>query len=339
MSTVEVSAHYEGTYRPDKHARPKQHNTREQYRTDLRILNEAFRFRLCEQGERLRNVTLGDLSDELLKYAMSWQLSRGRTEGTANRLYRTIKAVWRDAFDRGLVAALPRTKKFEEPTREPRAWTLAEYGQIIGAAEQEPGWVGAALARDFFPAYGWFIYATGARQGVTLAVPAECFDETRGEVTLPAELQKDDAEQIFSLLPQAVAAIAKLRSRQRNLERLFGDYRGSVTAFNRRWRKIIVRAGLREKPEDVTRRELSHMIRRTFATQVVINSDEETARQLLGHSHISVTRKYIDKRQVGGPSARDLVPPLRPTPEPTDPPPTPPASGPLRIFSPDDEAA
>jgi integrase len=344
-SEIPVWDYYQAKYRLANHAQPKQQKTVAQYETDLRILNQAFQFRLCERGERLRMVTLADLDDELLQYAMKWQLDRGRVAATANRLFRTVKAVWNLAFEQGLVAAPPRTKRYREADRVPRAWTLDEFSDIMAAAEAAPGWVGEVLARDFFAAYFWFTYATGARQGVTLALPTSGFNPRRGEVTLPAELQKQNADQVMGLLPEAASAIAKLRSAERGLERLFGDFDGSITHFNKRLRKIIVASGLRATPKDVTRRELSHMVRRTFATHVTANSDEETARKLLGHSHISVTRKYLDPTIIGGPSARDLVPPLRPlgdgpppSPSPPDPPTSPPSGKPtLRIHRPDDD--
>ena len=56
---------------------------------------------------------------------------------------------------------------------------------------------------------------------------------------------------------------------------------------------------------------------------LAVGSDEETARKLLGHSHISVTRRYLGERFLPSVSARAVVPPLRPTdpgppaPEPT----------------------
>jgi integrase len=259
----------------------------------------------------LRGPRLSDLSDELLKHAMKFQVDRGRSTDTANKLYRTICAVWRHAWDQGLVVAPPRTKKYREAAREPQAWSLEEMLAIITAAEQLDGHVGAALAKVFFPAYCWCTYAIGSRQSVTLATPTANFDEQRGAILLPAELQKQHADQWMELIPEAAEAIARLQSRQRGLERLFGDWTFSITYFNKRLRRIIVAAGLRSTPQEVTRRDLSHKFRRTFATHACAASDEETVRQLLGHSHISVTRRYLDKRFLGGVSARQVVPPLR----------------------------
>lgn len=308
---TEIAEYYRRTYQPDRHATPKQASTRKQFECDLRTFDKAFRFRLAEQGSKLRSPRLSDLSDELLKHAMKFQVDRGRAVDTANKLYRTICAVWRHAWDQGLVVAPPRTKKYREAAREPQAWSLEEMLAIITAAEQLDGHVGAALAKVFFPAYCWCTYAIGSRQSVTLATPTANFDEQRGAILLPAELQKQHADQWMELIPEAAAAIAKLHSRARGLERLFGDWTYSITYFNKRLRRIIVAAGLRERIEDVTRWDLSHKFRRTFATHACAASDEETVRQLLGHSHISVTRRYLDKRFLGGVSARQVVPPLR----------------------------
>lgn len=337
MSTsIAVAEFYEGTYRPDKHALPKSHGTRDLFRTDIRNFNSAVQFQRAEAGERLRPATLEDFTDERLKAAMAWQVDRGRTAATANRMYRVIRALWRDAHDRGLVATLPKTKPFKEPKRKPQCWSVEEYSAIMTAAEAAPGWVGSILARDFFPAYFWFTYATGARQGVTLAFPAADFDAASGAIVLPAELQKQGADQNMELLPECVAALQKLRSAERGLDRLFGDWSGSITHFNKRLRKIIVAAGLRKTMQDVKRTDLSHKIRRTFATHVCAASDKETARVLLGHSHPSVTKLYLDERFLPHPSARDLVPPLLPRDPgggPSAPPPAPQRT--LRIHRPE----
>lgn len=331
-----VAAYYQRKYRLHHHATPKQRSTRAMFETELRTFSKAFHFHLAEASLAteaplaIREPVLRDLAplaeseacptlraDDLLKYAMAWQVGRGRTKETANKLYRVLCAIWRAAFDDGTLPCPPRTKKFREATREPRCWSLAEMYAIIRAAEQEPGWVGGIEARIFFPAYCWCTYAVGSRQSVTLSTPVENFDERTGAILLSAELQKQDADQWLDLIPAAAAAMARLRSRERGLALLFGDWTYSITYFNKRLRRIIVRAGLRESPSEVTRWDLSHKFRRTFATFVTANSDEETARKLLGHSDISVTRRYLDKRFIGGVSARSVVPPLGP--RPTDP--------------------
>lgn len=328
----EVSEYYQRVYQPDKHATPKQAATRRQFECDLRTFDKAFRFRLAEEGRKLRAPRLSDLSDEILKYAMKFQVDRKRSIATANKLYRALCAVWRHAWEKGHVASPPRTKKYREAKREPQAWSLEEMLAIITAAEQLDGHVGAALAKVFFPAYCWCTYAIGSRQSVTLATPTANFDEQRGAILLPADLQKQNADQWMELIPEAAEAIAKLRSRQRGLERLFGDWTFSITYFNKRLRRIIVAAGLRPTPEDVTRWDLSHKFRRTFATHACAASDEETVRRLLGHSHISVTRGYLDKRFLGGVSARQVVPPLRGG---ANDPPSPDDRPPLRIHRPE----
>jgi integrase len=313
LQSIALVDYYEHTYRPDKHALPQNAKTRDQFRVDLNHLNNALSHYLAERGEPVRPVRLSDLEsdgDAIVKYAMAWQVGRGRAAGTANKLYRTICAIWRDAIERGHLSQPPRTKAYKLAKHEPRCWSLEECSQLFAAAERAPGTVGGVTAGEFFRAYFWFVYATGARQGVTLGFPVANFDPERGEILLPAALQKQNADQAMELLPQAVAAVAALKSRARGLDRLFGDWTGHVTNFNKRLKKIIVAAGLRPTVKDVTRWDLSHKLRRTFATHVCANSDEETARKLLGHSHVSVTRRYLDARFLPHASARELVPPL-----------------------------
>ena len=62
----------------------------------------------------------------------------------------------------------------------------------------------------------------------------------------------------------------------------------------------LVHGGLRESVKKVTSRDLWHKLRRTFATTMYAESgDIELVRDMLGHSSIDVTYRYIDKTKVG----------------------------------------
>jgi integrase len=342
--STEVWEYLQTAYVPDLLAQPRQRGTRTKYECEIRTFEKAFRFHLAEKDLKIRKPTLADLSpddpqhpcghlraDELLKFAMGWQIGRGRKVTTANSLYRHVCAVWRHAFARGYVVAPPRTKRYEEPDYKRQAWSLEEMRAILAAAAQLPGRLGDVRRSDFYTALILFVYSTGARRGVAMKVPARNFDARRGEVLLPAEFQKQNADQLLDLLPETVAALARLRSAERGVELLFGDFAMCVRKLNDGLRQIIVAAGLRRSVEQVSSRDLWHKFRRTFATWGCAASDEETMRRLLGHSSVNVTRLYLDERFLPRVSARQVIPSLFPI----DPDPAPDGLGALRLHRPE----
>lgn len=298
-------------YYPAKDLKP---TTRTDYDIQVRLFDHSLREKWAKEGLDPRPATLADLTDANLSHAMAWQRDRGGTKGTANKLYRTLKAIWKLAFDRDIVVRPTRVKRFREPKRTPRAWGLEEMELIVASAERAPGRIGDVQAGIWLSAWFAFIYATGARLTVSLMLPTFNFDPRRSEVLLPFEHQKQTADQWMRIHDSAVAAVLRLRSAERGLPRIFGDWKMGHNALNNRLRDVIVSAGLRENRKAVTRWDLSHKVRKTFGTQVTKKAGKETARRLLGHASEKTTESYIDPSHLDELSARDALPELSPSP-------------------------
>lgn len=259
-----------------------------------------------------RPATVADFSDGLLKGAMAAVIAEGRTAATANKLYRHIKAVWGLAHDRGLVERRCKTKPYREERRDPEAWRPEEVDRLIDAAGRAAGKVGAVPAGVWWPALLLFELSTGVRITATMRTPLANLDLERGEVLVPAWAQKQRADQRFDLLPGAVAALRRLAPWERRLATIFGDWTkdpgGHWNTLRRGLRRLMVAAGLyaslREIPPG---KHAFHKLRKTFATRIAAAGGKHVACELLGHSGLAVTERYLDPRQLERPRVTELI--------------------------------
>jgi integrase len=248
-------------------------------------INAICRFSACE-------VTLDQLSDDLLERFAGWRLTAGRSAATANKNQSMIAALWRFAWRKRAIDDLPRdVEKIPEFKRLPEAWSVDQFAQILDAASTTEGMICEAPASHFFPALLLTLYDTGLRIGTTLKLPLSALGED-GWLSVPPEIQKHKTGQAFRVDPKTLELLRSLP--RGNSDRLFPAHRWRYpcVALERRYRKILKRAGL---PSGA--RDLFHKIRRTNATYTADSAGEEAAQKQLGHSHVGLTRRsYIDPR-------------------------------------------
>lgn len=267
-----------------------------------------------------REPLLSDLTKAHLQAAMSWQLSQGRTRDTANKLLRTLRALWSYAAEMEPplcdppLCGPPRMRQLSVPQREPEAWSIDQFQRILAAARRLKGQIGKHPAGDWWAAILLTAWNTGARKTALMMIRRDWIDLPARQLVIEADVQKDQESIRATLQAETVEALLPLMP-DRAAVRVFQDWpydrNGTEWATLTRWlRKLIVAAGLRATPADVTHRDLWHKIRRTFATYICAVSDLETARRMLGHSSVEVTRRYIDQSKLGQKSQADLLPRL-----------------------------
>lgn len=272
----------------------------EDYVTQVNNL-QAYVTELLSADEQ-RPLVLGDLTDPLVAGCMKWLLSRGRASETCNKLRAAMVAIVNFAIDElDIPHKRLRVKKFKVSKRKPQCWLPDEVLQILSAARRMPGMVGEVPARDWFLALELFILNTGTRISAAMATPSACLDLDGGWVTIPAAVQKHDCDEVSDLHPCTVAALRALHPER--LKNIFDDwpYDRNIRQWrtlNRRQKDILVTAGLFRQSAAVTKRDLFHKLRRTFATFVAMSAGKDVARELLGHSHQSVTDRYLDPRML-----------------------------------------
>lgn len=269
---------------------------------------------------------LSDLSVSFIVGAMNHQLAAGVSRSTADKVRRFLSAVWHLAYSmtelRQFVAPPEKVTKLRSPSHAPTAWTVEDFERILLGAERLVGRVGPFLLSKWFAVLLRLEYNSGLRIDTAMQLRWEWVDLDEATLVIPPEAQKDDEGQIIQLLPHTVEALRSLRptagascdsasvaettnATRRAPAEVFGDwqYDRNVTqwpALTLRLRKCIVAAGLRDEESRVTKRDLWHKIRRTFATAMYAKSgDIELVRDMLGHCSIDVTYRYIDKSKLG----------------------------------------
>lgn len=288
--------------------------TLDDYRTQVANLQAYFSLHCQAAGQPVRAVRLSDLTDSLLAGAMGWMISppKSLSVETANKLRRSIVAFQRFAvMERDFPAKLLRVKKMKVPKRRPKAWPIADINRILTAASRLEGHVGPTPAGDWFVALLLFIFNTGTRISAAMLTPSKGLNLERGWVLVPAEVQKQDADQEFDLLPITVSALKKIKAGHR--ARLFDDWPLDRTvrswpALTHRLRQILVSANLYTSIDEIPRRDLFHKWRRCFASYVASKAGKAVAQEFLGHSCSSVTDRYLDDEIMTRPMLRDLLP-------------------------------
>jgi integrase len=199
---------------------------------------------------------------------------------------------WEDAFSEGHTDARPpsargRSKlRLKTPKRSPRAWTEAQFREILLHVKAAPECV--EWNRHHLEALVQTVYYTGARITGLLACGLEHLAD--GYVYLPAESSKTDEEK-----PCQVPAW--LIDRLLRLHRPVGDTRlfplpFTVSTLRAHLKRVLTAAGL-----PAGRRDLFHKIRRTSGTAVAKIAGMAAAQEHLGHSDPATTLAYVDKTQ------------------------------------------
>lgn len=252
-----------------------------------------------------------DLSRAVIQQCRAWKQGTAAI-ATANKLKRVLLAVANHAAERGLCPFPGRIRNLKEPQREPRAWSLDEYGRIVATAGDLVGeHVGVPLG-FLMPAFYRFAYDCGARIETLLACRWDWLSLASRECLIPAECTKDKQEIAVELSRGTVDSLIQLqvyRLKTRS-ELVFGVWNEST--FRRLHKRIVyaaivdpkcdfetLKGKFRQAAEKaVGRAECFHKIRRTTCTEICAVAGESVASKALGHSSINVTRRYLDRRRL-----------------------------------------
>ena len=255
--------------------RPLSLPRRNQYRYSVRSLNHFAKY----------EVTLTELSDELVN---RWLLDL-RRRGLAPRTiksYRTdILTLWRSAAVDGLAIEPRRISPVKLPQSNPDAWTQDDLRRLLAAAGELKGYFRATGVKcsDWWTAFllvGW-----------DTALRFTDMFRFRGSDILPGGellLIQSKTGQVHRarLRPETLLALEKIAS-DMNAPAL--PLWGKYDVFFRRFRKLIKAAGLPGSPK---------WLRRASATAVEV-AYPGSAMAHLGHRTAGLAYKnYVDQRQI-----------------------------------------
>ncbi len=248
-----------------------------------------------------RELTFQDLTDELVEDFLSDCFERGVMAGTCNHYRADLLALWRFGWTKRLTNELPRdVPKLKVEHHLVDAWTTTELERIIEAAAQLQGDVCDIPARIWWPAFVLALYDTGLRFNALMLRATTDLNIETGWLMIDAGDQKQRKAQTFKLHSDTLRFVRAMEPANR--EYLFPWPNGSGHAIRNTYRQILASAGL-----PCSKRDLFHKLRRTSATSVAVATDENTARDHLGHSSVTVTRRYLDHRQLQPVAAADLI--------------------------------
>ena len=244
------------------------------------------------------DATFEHLVEDIVERFLAWLKKSDRfANATINGYRAMLLALWRHAWRKSKVKELPRDiHKFKVSKLIPEAWSPDEMGMMLKAAREATGDVCGAPSSVFWPALILTLYDTGLRIAALMQAKLSDFDFESRWLKIPAEVQKQDADQVFRLHEETVDAIARIEPAKREL--IFPwpfDADNRYHILTDHFRKILKAAGLSD-----TKRDLFHRIRRTSATAVAQVLGEAAAQHHLGHSSISVTKRYLDPRKLAG---------------------------------------
>lgn len=243
-----------------------------------------------------RPAYVDDLTKPVLSDFRAARFSAGKSPATCNKDQRHLAALANYAWNEGLGHEPPRKlRALAEPTREPIAWSLDELSAQLTVAGGLTGFIGTTPRSLFWPALLLTCYDSGGRIAAVMKARAEDFSPREGILLLRSENQKQRAEQRVRLSPQTAEVLDRLLDLYAAC--LFPwpyDSDGNYRILRKHYRREIL------APANLPRgrRDLFHKLRRTTATGLANATDEETARAQLGHSHISVTRRYLDRSKM-----------------------------------------
>jgi integrase len=347
-----ISEFYETAYRPARHPGDEHRATVSEFRTQINNLNRLIQFPLwCEvydnpaRGLPLEAVyqqfqwwlrrcdqptawlSVEDYSDRLIVDAMHFLVEVGRERITANKVRLQNNAIWRFAKSRGLIATEPQNENYRINLDQPLALLPDELDRVLIAAAARPGMVGEIPAGIWWPRALWFVFSSGVRITAAFGIPSKNLDLVRGEVLVPAWAQKNRREQRLDLFPNVVEMLRDLRLVERRISTVLGDWSLTINQMRRHYKEILVAADIGYgRVEDVPSSLLFHCLRKTLASMLCEKAGLHVACDRLGHSSVSVTRRYWDPRYGAAPSIAEILPnPLG----------SPPASPTLKVWRPE----
>lgn len=255
---------------------------------------------------------IAQLSEALILEHLRSLKSRGLSPATINTRRAYLLGIWNHAFRKGYNAHDPRkadVPRMAEYKRQPQAWSLEDLRRMLAVAEQVKRRGSCWWAANEWTALILLLYYTGLRITAALSLPRTALRGTM--LTVPPEIQKDREEMLFRLpveLCNRLLALPRpmLQKHGRNVGEYLLPWPWSLHDPQSKLTHHIIRpAGL-----PITRRLKFHALRKTVATLVAVHAGKESARNVMGHSAMSVTERYLADPQTVDPSLPGRLSPV-----------------------------
>lgn len=246
-------------------------------------------------GHDARSEDLTD--DNLLAFVRSIR-AKGRSPATANKVRSQLVALWRFLARKRIVEIWPDVPTLKEFRRVPVGWTDEQIDRLFAACANVEGYVDCIPAFRWWTALHFVLWDSGIRIGAALKLAWEHFDLSAPAVIVPAEIQKQAADQRFDLFADTVFWLRSIIEPERRIVFPWPMCRDSLWNHYKRLLKAA------ELPTD--RRSKFHRMRRSHASHLTAAGGDATAS--LGHSGPAMTRRhYLDPAITGGQNAAAML--------------------------------
>lgn len=186
-------------------------------------------------------------------------------------------------------------KGFKKSTKRERLVTEKELALVIAELMKPP--VGKQTRAHYFHRVRLahqieFGYWTGLRRKEIASLKFSQYDEEQQALLNVKRWKTDTVTRFFPLGKRAIEIINERRHLQKDIEYIFSPNGLPIEANYRTLKTICERLGITYgKFEDGG--FILHDLRHNFGTEILRETDIETARELLGHADISQTGTYI----------------------------------------------
>jgi site-specific recombinase XerD len=243
------------------------------YRRDLQLLREFLgggNRHLPDPGEITRQ--------QVIQFGVSLS---GMAPLSVRRKLACLSSFFGFLQDMGYIQGNP-ARRLPLPKTEqlvPVTLSREEAQQLVSAADRP--WTRCLVV---------LLLTTGMRRSEAVDITLDDIDLDNGELLVHG---KGSKERTVPLTQEAIAAIRDYRKRRKktNCQRLFVSQTGEPIQgriVNRILNRVVEKAGL--KGRGIT----PHTLRHTFATHLIRNgTDIRTVQELLGHSDIQTTARYL----------------------------------------------
>jgi len=251
-------------------------------------------------------VMFSELNDANLAAYLNHRIEVGLQHRSANNIRTSINAVWRLAYDRGLISTMPGIRKLRESTDEPDSWSEDEFKRILsacsGLASRRP--IDGVSRDSLMRAVLLLAYWTGLRRGTLWKLRWCDVDVANRWVSVPGRVMKNNRGKKFRIGKDAAKALTAIRidGADNVLPAVgWGQFYSDFDA-------VLDAAGV--PPSQRKGMSKLHKIRRTTGTLVAVRQGVGAASSLLGHSDQQVTMRYIDPSKLPGNDVTGILPTL-----------------------------
>ncbi len=252
-----------------------------------------------------RDLLIEEQTDALAAKFLRWIKEQGRAHCTINKHRGLWFSVWKYAAEQYLIDRYPRLRKLKVILDTPDAWSAEEVRRIIDTAGQLQGLVGDIPAAHFWQALLLTIRWAAVRRGTIVRLRRADMNLVTGVLSVPGRSMKNRRGQKFALGPDAVEAIKRIWLPERDL--LFPWPLGRDQLGDHLIRIINAAGVARGERKGFN---LFHKLRRSTATEAAIHGGMTAAMELLGHSTVAMTERYVDPSMLPSKDTTRFLAPL-----------------------------